>query len=236
MKKIILNTLIAILVFGGGMVLAETETNATAGGTVCAQDAKQCSDGSYVARIGPNCEFAKCPNLTSTSTKPKQGLLQGIKNFLQNKKENSVVNKEEIKNKIQEKIASSTEKKIEGRFEKMTKKYLETIEREEKIMAKIESRITKIKLAGGNTVEAEQLVIEAKTQLAGARADYETLKTTATTVDSVATTTKAALASMKDIVKLIDKHLRDAHKALQKTVGSLRGVSQLRNASSTKEN
>ncbi|MCL5010663.1 MAG: FlxA-like family protein [Patescibacteria group bacterium] len=28
---------------------------------VCAMDAKQCSDGSYVSRTGPNCEFAQCP-------------------------------------------------------------------------------------------------------------------------------------------------------------------------------
>ncbi|MDP2950756.1 MAG: hypothetical protein Q8N55_00050 [bacterium] len=27
----------------------------------CAQDAKQCPDGSYVSRTGPNCEFASCP-------------------------------------------------------------------------------------------------------------------------------------------------------------------------------
>ncbi|MEK7658308.1 MAG: peptidoglycan-binding protein [Patescibacteria group bacterium] len=29
--------------------------------TYCAQDAKQCPDGSYVGRTGPNCEFAQCP-------------------------------------------------------------------------------------------------------------------------------------------------------------------------------
>lgn len=28
---------------------------------VCTQDAKQCPDGSYVGRTGPNCEFAPCP-------------------------------------------------------------------------------------------------------------------------------------------------------------------------------
>jgi len=28
---------------------------------VCAQDVKECLDGSYVSRQGPNCEFAKCP-------------------------------------------------------------------------------------------------------------------------------------------------------------------------------
>jgi len=29
--------------------------------TACTQEAMQCSDGSYVGRSGPNCEFAKCP-------------------------------------------------------------------------------------------------------------------------------------------------------------------------------
>ena len=29
-------------------------------GVVCAQDVRQCSDGSYVGRTGPKCEFA-CP-------------------------------------------------------------------------------------------------------------------------------------------------------------------------------
>lgn len=28
---------------------------------VCTQDVKQCSDGSYVSRFGPRCEFAECP-------------------------------------------------------------------------------------------------------------------------------------------------------------------------------
>lgn len=27
----------------------------------CTEEAKQCSDGSYVSRTGPNCEFAECP-------------------------------------------------------------------------------------------------------------------------------------------------------------------------------
>ena len=31
------------------------------GQVVCIQDAKPCSDGSYVGRSGPNCEFAMCP-------------------------------------------------------------------------------------------------------------------------------------------------------------------------------
>lgn len=30
-------------------------------GVVCTQEAKQCPNGSYVSRTGPNCEFAACP-------------------------------------------------------------------------------------------------------------------------------------------------------------------------------
>lgn len=29
--------------------------------TLCTQEAKLCPDGSYVSRVGPNCEFAPCP-------------------------------------------------------------------------------------------------------------------------------------------------------------------------------
>jgi len=31
------------------------------GQTVCTMEAKQCADGSYVSRTGPNCEFTACP-------------------------------------------------------------------------------------------------------------------------------------------------------------------------------
>ena len=30
--------------------------------TVCTDEAKLCPDGSYVSRVGPNCEFAPCPD------------------------------------------------------------------------------------------------------------------------------------------------------------------------------
>ena len=31
------------------------------GGVMCTMDAKECPDGSYVGRTGPNCEFVPCP-------------------------------------------------------------------------------------------------------------------------------------------------------------------------------
>ena len=41
----------------------------------CTQEAKQCSDGSYVSRTGPNCEFAKCPDIQPTP-QPGQVILK----------------------------------------------------------------------------------------------------------------------------------------------------------------
>ena len=38
------------------------------GRQACTMEAKLCPDGSYVARTGPNCEFAACPAATATST------------------------------------------------------------------------------------------------------------------------------------------------------------------------
>ncbi|OGH07770.1 MAG: hypothetical protein A2171_01060 [Candidatus Levybacteria bacterium RBG_13_35_9] len=36
--------------------------------TACTQEAKQCFDGSYVGRTGPNCEFSPCPTSTPDPT------------------------------------------------------------------------------------------------------------------------------------------------------------------------
>jgi len=37
-------------------------------------DAKQCPDGSFVSRVGPNCEFAPCPS--EQETEPKENWTQ----------------------------------------------------------------------------------------------------------------------------------------------------------------
>ena len=43
--------------------------------SVCAQDAKLCSDGSYVSRVSPKCDFALCPKedlIIVESPKPRE--------------------------------------------------------------------------------------------------------------------------------------------------------------------
>lgn len=36
-------------------------------GTACTMEAKQCPDGSYVSRTGPNCEFTPCPGIANNN-------------------------------------------------------------------------------------------------------------------------------------------------------------------------
>lgn len=44
------------------------------GGQACTQEAKLCPDGSAVGRVGPNCEFAPCPSV-ATTTAGGEGIL-----------------------------------------------------------------------------------------------------------------------------------------------------------------
>src|SRR3989344_1047211 len=102
-----------------------------------------------------------------TSLKPsdaEERANRELERMLPKLKEQDKKLREEGKINVEEKINNSIVKKIEGRFEKMATRYLQTIEREEKIMAKIVSRIEKIKLDGGATTRAEKQGVVAKTQ------------------------------------------------------------------------
>jgi hypothetical protein len=67
-NKKILFAVFLLLLAGGVLYLAWRGFSDNAGGKAnnpepvfCTQEAKLCPDGSYVGRIGPNCEFAVCP-------------------------------------------------------------------------------------------------------------------------------------------------------------------------------
>lgn len=273
MKKIILNSLLALLVFGvsatAQAVVDDSSVSATTD-VVCTQDAKQCPDGSFVGRTGPKCEFSKCPFATTTGVQKIKATLETRKENREEEREelrekmearlasssaNRIEKKEMIKNKIEDRLASSSERReerreevkdrieakmastsayrLEKKFEKIAKNYLKEVVRLEQILARVITRIEKVKSLGGNTTEAEKYLEEARTHMSEARKTYDVLKTIATNADNNATTTKEMITSMKNSGKTVENHLRLAHKALQKTVGSLRGVSQLNNASST---
>lgn len=56
----ILLIIIGVLALSGGGYYAVKKFQKPAV-QACTQEAKQCPDGSYVSRTGPNCEFVACP-------------------------------------------------------------------------------------------------------------------------------------------------------------------------------
>ncbi len=67
-KELIVLTAVLILT-GAGCSNKTNSAQIPSGETpvACTMDAKQCADGSYVGRTGPNCEFAPCPDETKPS-------------------------------------------------------------------------------------------------------------------------------------------------------------------------
>lgn len=63
---IIIIIVIALVVGGGAIYYAKKSQHEPI--IACTQEAKQCPDGSYVGRTGPNCEFAACPSPAASST------------------------------------------------------------------------------------------------------------------------------------------------------------------------
>src|SRR3989338_7890237 len=77
--------------------------------------------------------------------------------------------REQVKHNIEQRRASTTERRVERRqalakrrVENVTRAMLATIDRLEKIIVRIESRIEKVKGEGGNTTEVESFVALAK--------------------------------------------------------------------------
>ena len=227
MKKIILNSLLAVLVLGGAPV-------------AYARDGVM-----HMDMPASSTEGKPQPIKAAVQAKREEG-----KEKIQDIKQ-KMASTTEVKKDLRQKLASTTAEKrderkeliktrIENKFGKMFARYQATIDREREIASKITARIEKIKANGGTTTEAEKFVAEAKTYLDEAQKQLDTLKTTAMNDSQIASSTttsiaKETLSAMKKANQDLEKNLRSAHQSLQKSVGSLKGMSQLKNASSTRE-
>ena len=137
-----------------------------------------------------------------------------------------VERREQIKRNIELRRASTTERRIERRqalekrrVENVTRMMLATIARLEKIIARIESKIEKIKGEGGSTSEAENFVVLAKGNLADAKVAVDTfskLDLSGNTALENSDTIRAAAAEAREDIK-------DARENLVKAIKSLKG-------------
>ncbi|HEY4505168.1 MAG TPA: hypothetical protein VJG67_00550 [Candidatus Paceibacterota bacterium] len=221
MRKIITHTLVAIMTFSGAtLALAETNTDV----------------GATQPRDFPSVKSAVDARKAST-TKLREELEDKIKDI----KASTTQKIMEIRGKQEEKRDEMVQRKVANQFTKMSDRFGATIERENKILSKIESRIEKIKTAGGNTTEAEKMVVEAKTHLTEAQVAFETLKvvvestTITTTATSTGQATKTLLQQMKDASKVVEKHIRLAHTTMEKITGVLKRSNPKPQATTTKE-
>ena len=145
---------------------------------------------------------------------------------------------------MKDRIKAEVKKQVGERYGRMIERLGATIAREESIMARINSRIEKVKTAGGKTDVAEKLMVTAKSELDVAKASLATITNgteTIVTLELNASSTGArnSLESLRKSAKNLEGHLRLAHNAMVKALGSLRGMSSTKpenQATSTKIN
>ncbi|MBI4155948.1 MAG: hypothetical protein HY507_01810 [Candidatus Zambryskibacteria bacterium] len=250
MKQFISKILIASLVLGGGAIAYAEETSADATANVQTetkpatfiQTLKARLQGVKDVRVQTKTDIKNVRSEAKDKIKEtREGMAsttEGTRKEIKTEKREKM---EEKKSEMAEKRAEKAKEKIENRFEKMNARFRATIERIENIMVRVNARIEKIKNAGGNTAAAEKLAAEAKMHLDLAKASLIKLKETADTTVSLETSletktkAKASLISLKTIAKELETHLRESHVMLEKAVGSLKGLSQIKPAETKTE-
>lgn len=119
------------------------------------------------------------------------------------------------------------------------KVYTATIVRLEKLVLRIESRIEKIKDAGGATTEAQGFVDAAKLNISDAKLRMTAMMSSDLSTTTASTTLKANFEAVKTEAKAARELLTKAKQNLQKAVNALAGTEKLlkinkgKNATST---
>lgn len=157
---------------------------------------------------------------------------------LESRMASSTERREERKIENENRQASSTEKRIvkqqnvaKRQAEQAGKVISATIERLDKIIARLESRIAKIKASGIDTTVAEGFVAEAKTHLSEARKSVEAFAS----IDLSADKAKDNFAKVRARAAEAKTHIKAAHESLTKAIRSLKGTKVEGHATSTLE-
>ena len=133
--------------------------------------------------------------------------------------------REALRAEIEAKRASSTAKRIEfqqdiarRKLAHVTRVMLATIERLEKILARIESRIDKVQARGGETTESKKFAADAKVNLSAVRAKVGTFASIDLSSDKAAENferIRVAAAEAREIIRTIHENLMMAVRSLR---------------------
>ena len=105
-----------------------------------------------------------------------------------------------------------------------------TVERLEKIADRLDSRIAKIKAAGGVTADAESFLAEARAHLSAARQSIALF----VSIDLSAEKAKENFQKVREVAQEVKVHVKAAHESLKDATKSLKSErSSEKNATST---
>jgi hypothetical protein len=77
-KKILYLTILLFVTLYAGFLIRNYIIGNGTDAVMCAMDAMQCPDGSFVGRVGPKCEFATCPEGVNLEKKVEAYLRENI--------------------------------------------------------------------------------------------------------------------------------------------------------------
>jgi len=133
----------------------------------------------------------------------------------------------DVRTDIKERKATSTERRVEMQIGLAKKKaehaarvLTATVERLERIITRLESRIAKVKAAGGATTEAEAFVAEAQTHLSLAKSSIALFAS----LDLTGQKARDNFEKVRAVAAEAKGHIREAHKSLKEAIRSLKGV------------
>ncbi len=166
----------------------------------------------------------------ASTTEARKDRAEDMKNRIASSTQARKENAQERFSRIKEQLSKN--------FRNMLERIQATIERQERIMAKINTRIEKIKSEGGNTADAEKYVAEAKVNIDKSKVALETLKTSSTNAaNNLSSTTvavkKETMDKMREENKKITDGLKEAHRSLERAIASLKGLSRIKNPNAT---
>jgi hypothetical protein len=141
-----------------------------------------------------------------------------------------------IKARIEANKASSTAKRIEvqqniakRQMERAAKVFTATIQHLESILARVESRIAKVRAEGGAVLESETFVIEVKNHLSQAKTALNAFASIQVTSDKASENFEAVRKAGAEV----KVHIREAHQSLMKAIRALKPGRDNNTATST---
>lgn len=131
----------------------------------------------------------------------------------------------EVRAEIEARQASTTERRVEmqrnlvkRKAEHTARVFTATVERLEKIIVRLESRIAKVKALGGVTTESESFVAEAKNHLSLAKLSLAAFSS----IDLSGDKARDNFERVRAVATEVKGHIREAHTSLMKAIRSLK--------------